>query len=97
VNLILDHNVAIGDAVNAVDDGPFAVNDATTVLEDSAATTIDVLTNDTDVDAGPKTVASVTQPTNGSSAVTNAGADLTYTPNANYCGTDTFAYTLNGG
>jgi large repetitive protein len=45
----------------------------------------------------------VTQPANGTVAITNAGADLTYTPNPNYCndppGTtpDTFTYTLNGG
>ena len=33
-----------------------AVNDSATVLEDAAATAITVLTNDTDVDAGPKTI-----------------------------------------
>ena len=89
--------------VTAVDDAPVAVNDPATATEDSGASTIDVLANDTDVDGGTKTIASKTDPTNGTVAITNAGADLTYTPNANYCNNpptipvDTFTYTLNGG
>ena len=51
--------------VTAVDDPPMAVDDAATVAEDAGATAIDVLANDTDVDGGPKTIASVTQPANG--------------------------------
>ena len=38
-------------------------------LEDAGATTINVLGNDTDIDGGPKTIASVTQPTNGTVVV----------------------------
>ena len=92
-----------GITVTAVDDPPTAVDDSATVLEDAAATAITVLTNDTDVDAGPRSVASVTQPTNGTVAITGGGTGLTYQPNANYCnnppGTtlSTFTYTLNGG
>ena len=48
--------------VTCVDDPPTAVNDTETVAEDSAATDVDVLTNDTDIDGGPRSVASVTQP-----------------------------------
>ena len=40
--------------VTCVDDAPVAVNDTATVVEDAAATAIDVLANDTDVDGGPK-------------------------------------------
>ena len=89
--------------VTAVDDLPVAVNDPVTVLEDANATTIDVLGNDTDVDGGPKTISSKTDPTNGAVVITNGGADLTYKPVANYCNNpptvpvDTFTYTLNGG
>ena len=87
--------------VIAGDDNPLAVNDATTVGEDSGVTLIFVLTNDTDVDGGPIAVSSVTQPANGT--VSNNGTDVSYTPNANYCnnppGTvpDTFTYTLTPG
>jgi large repetitive protein len=83
--------------VNAVDTPPTAVDDSATVLEDSGANTIDVLANDTDVDGGPKTIQSKTDGTHGTVAITNSGADLTYTPAANFCGSDSFTYTLNGG
>ena len=62
-----------------------------------------VLANDTDVDAGPITINTVTQPTNGTVAITGGGTGLTYQPNANYCNTqasgtpDTFTYTLTPG
>jgi len=89
--------------VTCVDDAPVAVADSATVAEDSGTSAIDVLANDTDVDAGPKSVASVTQPTNGVVAITGGGTGVSYTPNANYCnqppGTtpDTFTYTLTPG
>ena len=92
-----------GITVSAVDDPPVAVNDSATVLEDAAATAVPVLTNDTDVDAGPKSIASVTQPANGTVVITGGGTGLTYQPNPNYCNdppgttSDTFTYTLNGG
>ena len=89
--------------VTCVDDPPVAVADAATVTEDSGANAVAVLTNDTDPDAGPKSVASVTQPANGVVVITGGGTGLTYAPNANYCnnppGTtlDTFTYTLTPG
>jgi large repetitive protein len=87
--------------VTPVDDAPVAVDDLKTVAEDSGATTIAVLANDTDIDAGPKTIASITQPPNGSVAVAGDNLSLTYRPNANYCNggtpTDNFTYKLNGG
>ena len=87
--------------VSPVDDSPEAVNDTATVAEDDAATAIDVLANDTDTDGGPKTIASVTQPTNGTVVITGSGSGLTYQPNADSCNggspTDDFNYTLDGG
>ncbi len=89
--------------VTCVDDPPTAVDDAATVTEDAVATAVPVLTNDTDTDGGPKTITAVTQPANGTVAITGGGAGLTYAPDPNYCndppGTtlDTFTYTLNGG
>ncbi len=88
--------------IAGIDDAPRAVNDTTTVAEDATATTIDVRANDTDVDGGPKTIESATQPAKGTVVITNAGDDLTYEPDANYCSSgpapdDTFTYTLNGG
>ncbi len=85
--------------LNDIDEPPAAVSDSATVGEDDPATNIDVLANDTDVDAGPKAIASVTQPANGT--VVNNGTNLSYQPNANYCNdgapTDDFSYTLTPG
>ncbi|MBV8857340.1 MAG: tandem-95 repeat protein, partial [Acidobacteria bacterium] len=96
-----DGNTAVSTV--SFDQPPTAVNDSSTVNEDSGANTINVLANDTDPDGGPKSITSVTQPANGTVAITNSGADLTYTPNANYCNNppgsalDTFTYTLSPG
>ncbi len=82
---------------------PTAVNDNPTRGEDSGATSVDVLANDTDPDAGPKSIASATQPTNGTVVVAGNNLSLSYEPDADYCNdpgvapTDDFSYTLNGG
>ncbi|MFN8384347.1 MAG: sortase [Anaerolineales bacterium] len=81
--------------VSAVDTLPTAVLDAATVWEDSSANLIDVLSNDTDVDGGPKTVASVGVAAHGT--VINNTTNVSYQPASNYCGPDSFTYTVNGG
>jgi VCBS repeat-containing protein len=83
--------------VTCSDDAPVAVNDSATVTEDSGASAVDVLANDTDVDGGPKSIQSITQPANGSAVITGGGTGVNYTPDANLCGPDSFTYTLNGG
>ena len=83
--------------VTCVEDAPTAAADATTVAEDAGATAVPVLANDTDPDGGTKTVQSVTQPGSGSVAITGGGTGLTYAPAANFCGADSFTYTLDGG
>jgi hypothetical protein len=77
--------------VTPVDDAPAAVADSATVAEDAAASTINVLANDTDIDAGAIAISAVTQPANGT--VVNNGSDLSYTPDADYCNTDPLAAT----
>lgn len=95
-----------GDAVTAnvdititfINDGaPVAVNDNTSTNEDTAVT-IDVLANDSDVD-GNQTIdkASVlikTNPSNGSLSQNFVTGEVTYTPNNNYTGSDSFTYTI---
>ncbi|NJN05508.1 MAG: tandem-95 repeat protein, partial [Rhodobacteraceae bacterium] len=89
--------------VTCVDDNPLAVADSATIAEDSGATAIDVLANDTDPDGGPISIASVTPPANGTVVITGGGTGLTYQPNADYCNSppgttlDTFTYTLSPG
>jgi ELWxxDGT repeat protein len=87
--------------VTCSDDATLAVNDSATVAEDAAATAIPVLANDTDVDGGPRSVASVSQPANGEVTITGGGTGLTYRPDAGYCNgggpTDDFTYALSPG
>jgi hypothetical protein len=73
------------------------VNDAVTVKEDSGLTPIDVLANDTDSDGGPKLVTSVGEPPSGVAAASADGSGLGYSPDRDFCGTDSFRYALNGG
>lgn len=75
-----------------VNDLPIAVADTATTSEDIAVN-INVLANDTDADGETLTVQSATA-TNGS-VVINSDQTLTYTPNANFNGSDTINYTIN--
>jgi hypothetical protein len=42
-------------------------------------------------------VTAITQGANGSVAITNSGANVSYTPNANFNGADSFTYTISDG
>src|SRR5207244_1086648 len=55
-----------------------------------------VLANDTDIDGNPLTAVLNSGPANGSVAL-NANGSFTYTPNANFNGTDSFTYKANDG
>ena len=82
--------------VNAVNDDPVANGDTFEVIEDSDATILDVLANDTDADLGDtKTIISFTAPdNNGQVEIINNGSELSYTPAAHFAGTDIFTYTM---
>ena len=77
-----------------VNDDPVANDDTATTNEDEAVT-VDVLANDTDADGDTLTIQSVTNGANGT--VVNNGTDVTYTPNADFNGTDNFSYTISDG
>ncbi|NQU19718.1 MAG: tandem-95 repeat protein [Candidatus Nealsonbacteria bacterium] len=75
---------------------PVAGNDFVSTPED-APVTVDVLANDSDPDLGDVVqVSGITQGANGS-VVNNGGASVTYTPNADFNGEDTFTYTISDG
>jgi hypothetical protein len=82
--------------IEGVDDLPLAAADSAGRTEDDPPRSIDVLANDTDVDGGPRSVASATQPSHGTVAVIGGGVSVTYEPQPQYCGPDSFEYTLNG-
>ena len=78
--------------VTAVNDAPVANPDVATTAEDTPVL-IDVKANDTDVENSPLSPVLVTNPANGT-VVANAGK-YTYTPKANFTGTDSFTYRIS--
>jgi len=80
--------------LNPHNDAPVAADDTASTSED-VAVTIDVLANDSDVDVDALTVSAVTQGSDGT--VVNSATDVTYTPNADFNGTDSFTYAASDG
>ena len=87
--------------VTPVNDAPDAVDDNVNVLTANPTTTIDVLTNDVNPDAGETlTITAVTQPPagRGTIAIAADGRSLIYTsPGTTFEGTFAFTYTLSDG
>lgn len=85
--------------VTNTNDPPTAVDDTATVLEDSGTTTIDVLANDTDLDAGTTlTVKEISSAAgNGTAAVSGDELSVMYTPSVEFNGTDSFEYVVKDG
>ena len=79
----------------AANAAPDAVDDSATVAEDSGVNAIAVLANDSDADGDALTITTVTQGAHGS--VANNGTSVSYTPAANYFGSDSFTYTVDDG
>ncbi|WP_167547034.1 Ig-like domain-containing protein [Stieleria maiorica] len=71
-------------------------DDAITVAEDSGATTIDVLANDTTTGSNPLSIVSITQPASGGTVSVNSGV-ISFTPALNFNGTSTFTYRAGDG
>jgi VCBS repeat-containing protein len=92
----LDSNVAtVNITINPVNDAPVAANDLASTAEDTAVT-VNVLGNDVDIDSASLSTEVVTGPQHGT-VVHNADGSFTYTPDANYNGSDGFTYKLNDG
>ena len=76
---------------------PTIVNDDIITLDEDTPTEIYVLDNDTNADGISSTVQSITQPSHGTAVLESDNTTITYTPEANYNGTDSFTYTNNEG
>src|SRR5205814_831729 len=86
---------AVSVTITAVNDAPAAHDDAATVAEDMAVS-IAVLANDSDPDGDPLSVIGVGAPAHGT-ALANANGTISYTPHADFNGTDSFTYTISDG
>jgi len=75
---------------------PVAVNDSA-ITDEGTPVVIDVLANDYDNDGtiDPTTVAIVSDPINGTVSVNSTTGTVTYTPDSEYIGSDSFTYTVN--
>jgi len=73
---------------------PVAEDDSVTIDEDISIL-IDVLANDSDPDGDTLTIASVTVPGHGITSIESS--KVRYTPDPDYCGTDSFSYTMTDG
>jgi VCBS repeat-containing protein len=84
--------------INAVNDAPTTNNDSYSVDEDQPLTVnaAGVLANDTDVEGSALTAVLVNEPANGSLTL-NADGSFTYTPQANFNGSDSFTYKAGDG
>ena len=91
--LAISNLATVSITVKPVNDPPVANDDTATTTENTAVT-INVLSNDIDVDGDTLTVSSATSPTNGL-VVINPDNTITYTPNTSFNGVDTFTYTAS--
>lgn len=81
--------------VNQINDAPVAVNSSFNVNEDSS---LNAQMQGSDVDSSSLNYIITTAPAYGTVTLTNANLGLfTYTPNADYSGTDSFAFKINDG
>ena len=83
--------------VSNVNEAPTAVNDTATTDEDQSVR-IDVLANDTDPDTerAALTVSVLRDPLDGTARV-ESDRTITYTPNANFAGENSFTYSVSDG
>ena len=89
--------IAVTINLDNVNDPPVAESDTATTNEDMSVN-IDVLDNDTDpdTDRARLRVSVLTQPLNGT-ARAQSDQTITYTPNANFAGPNSFTYRLSDG
>jgi len=94
-----DSNVAtVFLTVTPVNDAPVAHNDSYTLTQDTplTITAAGALSNDSDLEGNPLSAILVGGPAHGNVSLTSDGA-FTYTPAANFSGTDSFTYKANDG
>jgi len=82
--------------VNSVNDSPVAGDDTATTSENDAVS-VAVLGNDNDVDGDILSVTEVTNGAHGTVSIDGGNASVTYTPDTNYNGPDSFTYTVSDG
>jgi len=83
----------IADMITVASAAPTPTTATSQTVQEDGSTTISLTATDPNGEA--VTFAITTDPSNGTATL--SGADVTYTPNANFYGTDSFAYTASNG
>ena len=81
--------------VTSVNDTPIASNDVITVAQGSSTNSINVLSNDSDIDGDNLTLSAVNY--SGTGTATISGSTISYTPATGFNGSETMTYTINDG
>lgn len=76
---------------------PITVDDTVNVTINSIAEPIAVLKNDSDADGDTIIITAVIPATHGKTAIDSSGSYVTYTPDTDYLGADSFTYTISDG
>ena len=94
----LTDTATVNVTVTPVNDAPVATDDTRTTVEDTPLVIAPnvLLANDTDVEGSTLSITAATQGGHGSTSRAADGT-ITYTPAANYNGTDSFTYTVSDG
>ncbi len=90
-----------GSSTDSVDINVLSLNAGPTVADDSGFVATEdtplsittLLDNDSDPEGDAITISSVTQPANGAVVIDAGNTSVTYTPNTNFNGSDSFTYT----
>ena len=90
--------------INGINDAPVAVDDTDTTDEDTAFTTVNVLTNDSDPEGNTPSVISINTDSTIGTVTDNGDGTFNYDPNAQFealdagdTATDSFTYTIDDG
>ncbi len=83
--------------VTSVNDDPIADPDSATLDEDDPATAIPVLIGDSDIDGDTLDITGKTNGAMGTVVITGGGTGLTYEPDPDANGADSFTYTVSDG
>ncbi len=98
--LLASLGIGIGEAIVDADavgmDCPVIANNDYATTPENSPVTIPVLSNDAIMPGDTVTITSTTQPSNGTDVI-NPNGTITYTPDNNFVGTDTFTYTITDG
>ncbi|WDG09892.1 Ig-like domain-containing protein [Vibrio campbellii] len=92
---VLEDSAEVSVTVNPINDAPVA-NDDSAVTDEDTPVTIDVLTNDTDVDGDTLTIVNASVPAD-QGAVEIVDGKLVFTPAENFNGEATISYTVSDG